>query len=507
MGTKIALISIILVGGLLRFYHLGDITHGVHPDEALYLYDGFSLAQTGTDHRQTGHPPFYLTGYSDRWDNRTSILYPYTLSFLFLFFSPTFWLARLPAVLAALATIGLTYAFSRELFPKRPVIGLLAAGLVALSPTHLYLSRIGHDPVLVPLFLLSMLVAMWRVKKNPRWWLVVFGAAALGLYGYQPFKVLGPLVLIIGFFFHRYSLRSVGKYFWIGAVGAALVVLPLAITQWRSWDVVQGEFQVIAVWNQADPWGALRANFGTIFGSTYLFSNRMVFSFLLPFFILGTWFMGRQHRRLLILFYSLVGAALLPAIITALDGHVKTLIARSVGLTGILEIGAAYGIIWLATRLTKGKPVWAPRLIFAPLVILAIGATWLNYAQYTPLLLFPLAGYDTGLSVVTSPPWANRPVVFQYIGSKQGVIILSMLGYPPKTFLDEPHDWVTADDYRGQAQYPSRFGRYRICDIQTCYRPHDGALYVVGIEQLPELPVIKSFPVRGLPDYKVVDNR
>ena len=100
MKKNIVIILILLTGAFFRFYDLGNVSRGMQPDEAMYAYDGWSIAQTGTDHRQTGHPPLYLRGYSTEWDNRTSVIYPYILAGLFHFLPLNLWTERFPAAVA-----------------------------------------------------------------------------------------------------------------------------------------------------------------------------------------------------------------------------------------------------------------------------------------------------------------------------------------------------------------------------------------------------------------------
>lgn len=121
-------------------------------DEALYSYWGLQIA-TGADPmldlEPVDKPP----------------LFPYALALAFLASGTTTGglsaesVARLPSLLASLASIALIYSLGRSLYQDRRV-GILAAALLALSPYDmLFASTAFTDPLLVGLVLAALLLA------------------------------------------------------------------------------------------------------------------------------------------------------------------------------------------------------------------------------------------------------------------------------------------------------------------------------------------------------------
>jgi 4-amino-4-deoxy-L-arabinose transferase-like glycosyltransferase len=121
-------------------------------DEALYSYWGLQIA-TGSDPmldlEPVDKPP----------------LYPYTLALAFLASGTGTGglraeaVARLPSLLASLAAVALTYRLGRSLY-REPVVGVLAAALLALSPFDLlFASTAFTDPLLVVLVLAALVAA------------------------------------------------------------------------------------------------------------------------------------------------------------------------------------------------------------------------------------------------------------------------------------------------------------------------------------------------------------
>ena len=117
-------------------------------DEALYGYWGLQIA-TGADamldYEPVDKPP----------------LHPYTLALSFLILGPGETAARLPSLLASVASVALVYALGRALYPG-PTVGLLAALLLALSPFDLLFASTAFTDSLMTAWVLAALLAAAR---------------------------------------------------------------------------------------------------------------------------------------------------------------------------------------------------------------------------------------------------------------------------------------------------------------------------------------------------------
>ena len=115
---------------------------------------------------------------------------------------------RLPSALAGVATIYALYRLGAELFSRR--LGLLAAALLAVSPWHIYLSRLPKRPILTPLFMtLALLflalegiicIMMSMPIALPAAFLGLFFGRALGSRsgdGERPDATLGAMILLL----------------------------------------------------------------------------------------------------------------------------------------------------------------------------------------------------------------------------------------------------------------------------------------------------------------------
>ena len=111
---------------------------------------------------------------------------------------------KLLGVLEGLATLPILVAVGIELMGERRrkfglLVGLLLAGLVAVSYWHAALSRLGLRIVLTPLFTSLLMIYLARAMRRNRRADYVRAALALGfgLYGYQAMRML-PLIVVAG---------------------------------------------------------------------------------------------------------------------------------------------------------------------------------------------------------------------------------------------------------------------------------------------------------------------
>lgn len=86
-------------------------------------------------------------------------------------------LLRLCSIPLGMVTILCTYHIGRSLFPRRPTLALLAAGLNAFTPQFIYLSgALNNDNLAVPLAVLSLWVLLRLARGDLRWrWFGLLG--------------------------------------------------------------------------------------------------------------------------------------------------------------------------------------------------------------------------------------------------------------------------------------------------------------------------------------------
>ncbi|MED5405181.1 MAG: glycosyltransferase family 39 protein, partial [Chloroflexota bacterium] len=147
-------LTVIIVALVMRLWELGGRT--VHYDEAIHLHYAWRLTQS--DGTFLGWPWIFGTDYiHSPWMHG-----PFQIEFtalMFKIFGDNDVTARLGYVLFGTALVAVPYFF-------RDYIGrtgaLLAAVMLALSPTLLYFSRFGRNDIIMAFFATTLLILMWR---------------------------------------------------------------------------------------------------------------------------------------------------------------------------------------------------------------------------------------------------------------------------------------------------------------------------------------------------------
>ncbi|MEI8138549.1 MAG: hypothetical protein WCI03_01635 [bacterium] len=172
-GFLIALILLTMLGAALRLYKLGNYPGGFGQDEAVDLYDAWSLLTTGAEHhgdrwplnsRQFGDSPSTLPSYI-------------TMPFVALL-GTTELAARLPCALLNVAAIPLFGLLLYRLFRSRAA-GLFGALIFAVSPWNIYFSRWAVSPGFVTVFQVAGLLLMIHLFTSQAGRIRVYGTAIL----------------------------------------------------------------------------------------------------------------------------------------------------------------------------------------------------------------------------------------------------------------------------------------------------------------------------------------
>lgn len=157
----VALVSLMAVAAALRFWGLD--AKALHHDESLhaqftwYLYNG-----SGYKHDPLMHGPFLF--------HSGAVIY-------FLFGASDYTTRILPALFGT-ALVGMPYLLRKQLGIKTV---LIAAVLLTFSPTLLYVSRFYRDDIYICVWVLAMVICIWRYLDEQRPLYLYILAAVLAL--------------------------------------------------------------------------------------------------------------------------------------------------------------------------------------------------------------------------------------------------------------------------------------------------------------------------------------
>lgn len=221
--NKWILVAILILAAFFRTYQLSTVPPSPSLDEVSIGYNAYSILQTGKD--EYGTPlPVLLRAYDD-W---RPALYAYSVTPFVKVFGLNALAVRLPSVILSILTVLLTYFVALRLL-KKDSIALCASLLLAISPWHIYLSRLGHE-VNLGLFA-DVAGAFFFLEAIERKTIRSLLASAvffiLALYSYQSQKVIVPVILLGLLILYAKQLWEMRKGGALAAVIFAILLIPL----------------------------------------------------------------------------------------------------------------------------------------------------------------------------------------------------------------------------------------------------------------------------------------
>ncbi len=194
--TPAALLCITLLAAGLRFWGLDRVPPGFHYDEAYEALEAWRVLT------QPGYHPIFFPG-----NFGVEPMFIYLTSLAFRLFGESPAVMRGVAAAVGTLTVPALYALGRELvraddsMPRfsghhiPPATPLLAATSLAIMRWHIHFSRVGIEPVLVPLFLVLILWALFRgLRTNGIGaWIALGAVTSLSMYTYPAGRLL-PVV-------------------------------------------------------------------------------------------------------------------------------------------------------------------------------------------------------------------------------------------------------------------------------------------------------------------------
>lgn len=198
MNRTAAVLSIALLavaGCLLYATRLGEVPVYVMHDEAQGALQAHSIATTGRD-LSGRRLPLYFTEPEFPPGRDPALIYVTALGLTVLPFNEAG--VRTPTALVAVLNVVLTFLVARRLF-QSDAMGLVAAGLLLLTPIHFIRGRLLLSPLYTIPFILAWLWSLARFEQEPTPRRLAMAAIWLGLgaYSYLAAVVMMPIYLAV----------------------------------------------------------------------------------------------------------------------------------------------------------------------------------------------------------------------------------------------------------------------------------------------------------------------
>ncbi len=298
---------------LLRLYAIEHVPPSPSLDEVSLGYNAYSILRTGMDEFGTRYP-IILRAY----DDFRPALYVYAVAPMVAVFGLTPLAVRLPSVLLSLASIWGSYMIVKtwfllywqqvktKRFAEEAALG--TALLLAISPWHIYLSRLGHEVNLGLASVIISILVFFRALSTKRFGWLILSACTFGLafYSYQSEKVVVPLVLLaLGMLFLRELWKTKRTELIISLLVGFILVTPMTVQSLSKQGMLR--YTATSAFTEGNPiYARDRQNFvaaktkGNIVGQLLAypkFSSLKIFlGNYFSHFNIGWLFFGGQHE-------------------------------------------------------------------------------------------------------------------------------------------------------------------------------------------------------------------
>lgn len=189
------ILLILLAGLFLRIVDINNNPKALYGDELTMVYDSYSILKTGHDQLGDFLPLTFKMG-----AGRPAGYVYASIPFVALF-GPSALGVRAISILSGMGIIILAYLLGKKLFNKNA--GIVAAGLMAISPWDINLSRGGFEAHFALFLTLLGVWAFLSARLKP-WYLIITALSfILAVHTYPTYKMTLPLLLILLVWFTR----------------------------------------------------------------------------------------------------------------------------------------------------------------------------------------------------------------------------------------------------------------------------------------------------------------
>lgn len=423
---KVALIGIIVLAAFLRLYNLNSVPPSASLDEASIGWNAYSVLKTGADEFNQ-FPLISQRGYDDY---RRSTYLLLTIPFIAIL-DLSVLAIRFPAVVLSIFTVLALYGIVRELMnrsssPKAIILAYLSALSLAISPWHIYISRLGHESNACLSFLVFGFYFFLRGRRQSKFLLVSALFFLLSMISYYTGQIVIPL-FVGGIFvlFFRELLRAITKTVATKMIAVAIAILtglvlwslfsPSAMIRYRGTSTLSPQVhdKAFSEWvrrhneavNNHDIFGALYYNRRVFFAKVlfegyishfsyqWLFINTgsdsfkapdsgLLYAWQLPFILIGivafsfTRFVPFRLKMLVALWFVL---SPLPASIATQAPHAM----RAYNILPLWQVATALGVVHTINIFKKIKAI--PIVVIATIVFFSVKIFCGHYFEKFPV--------------------------------------------------------------------------------------------------------------------------
>lgn len=525
------LFIILVLASFLRLYLLSSIPPSASLDEVSIGWNAYSILQTGKDEYGYSFPPLLRA-----YDDYRPALYVYLVAPFVKLFGLNVLSVRLPSIIFSILTVLATYFLIKEIFKRQKILNtqylaLLTSFLFAISPWHIYMSRLGHE---VNIGLSFFIFAILFFLKN-RIFLSSF-FFVLSFISYQSEKIFIPVILIGLFIIFKDEILSLKKKVAIAAILSLIVLTPFlkatfspeALLRFKGTNIfetnksrfIEQSYLLQKAHEEGDFIGKVIYNrrflsleivseaYLSHFNPVWLFTNAsgdrhkvpsigLLYLWTLPFILVGIYILlsrGFDSKMKLLLFLWFLSAPL-SASITTDSPHAL----RSLTFLPTWEIFASIGIIFFYTLIKKKNIERFMFLLFAFIVFISLSFFFKQYFDVFPKTQSESFQYALSKTIpyVIENEKYYRKVVF---GNNENLyqsymFFLFYTKYDPKAYQKE--GGTESGGFLGT----HKFGKYEFRPINIGVEKK-GNLYIGNFAELD----LKGITAKQVKTLKIISN-
>ena len=216
----------------LYAFNLGRAPIYLHDAEVLFALHAHSIATTAHDTNGRWLPLYFqMPSIGENvWFHPVIV---YWMAPFLRVLPATEWAVRLPSVFVGMLDLVLMYLIGRRLFHSSRW-GLLAAGLLALTPAHFMHSRIAMDYLYPVPFVMAWLLCLLIFIERRTTWMLFLATSVLGVgfYSYIASVIMMPIYLLMTWLVLRRTSSASPRLFVVSAAGFAWPLVLLVV--WLS---------------------------------------------------------------------------------------------------------------------------------------------------------------------------------------------------------------------------------------------------------------------------------
>lgn len=211
------LLGIITLGGILRFFYLSQIPPGLDVDEAIMAVNAYSISSIGKDTLNKPFPITIQTIYSSGYTYLTAVSVK--------LFDLNEFSIRFPAAFLGTLSILIFFLLAKQLFDKK--IAFCAAFLLAISPWHIFFSRMAAESAAALFFVILGVYIFFEYIKQKKIIILFLSYISFlfAVYTYHAEKIYVPLLIIYLVISHKNSFNN--KKIIISVIFLFIGALPL----------------------------------------------------------------------------------------------------------------------------------------------------------------------------------------------------------------------------------------------------------------------------------------